>query len=107
DAACPDIGHRGTQNADGINAEVTVEALVLHCDHSVQQGLRHFIVCDRQAILASLRVDLGNLDWFQPGQINLLIALNGAQAADLSATEIYLHVDTGFLAVPELEATGI
>src|SRR5690606_23228765 len=41
------------------------------------------------------------------GQINLLIALNGAQAADLSATEIYLHVDTGFLAVPELEATGI
>src|SRR5690606_5616646 len=58
-------------------------------------------------ILASLRVDLRNLDRFQPGQINVLTTLGRAQAADLTATETHLDVDAGLLTVPELEAAGV
>jgi len=55
DAAVGQVGKDGAEDADGVDADVFIEAVVFGSDEGVLQVLRHFIDVDGQAVLVGMK----------------------------------------------------
>ena len=67
DAAVGQVGEQGADDADGIDTDVLIKAVVFGCNKGILQVLRHFIDVDGKPVLIGMKgrdqASMGIEDW--------------------------------------------